>query len=323
MLGRSTALPINEGSRNTYTVGLNVAPAGNVVVRVLWSDDGAVKVNKTGGTAASHQDLTFTPSGAGIWSTNQTVTLVKEHDDDMVDESVTITASVMDADTQDTNYDDASAKTFTVRLGSKPTADVVIDVSSGDTGEGTVSPLQLRFTPMNWNQTQTVTVTGVNEDGDVAWQVRLGPASSDPDYNGLTNVDTTDNDTAGVVVAPTMWTLKEQYPSAGSGTYTVVLAAQPAGPVTVDATVVSSTTATVGPTESPTLRRLVFMAGNWATAQTVTDGNTAEGSALITHTPVTGYSGVTSGPLVPVSEDEDIPLVVGSVGAQTYGWGRW
>lgn len=198
----------------------------------------------------------------------------------------------------------------------------MIDVSSGDTGEGTVSPLQLRFTPMNWNQTQTVTVTGVNDDGDdgdVAWQVRLDPASSDPDYNGLTNVDTTDNDTAGVLVTPTMWTLREQYPSAGSGTYTVVLAAQPAGPVTVDATVVSSTTATVGPTESPTLRRLVFMAGNWATAQTVTDGNTAEGSALITHTPVTGYSGVTSGPLVTVSEDEDMPLVVGAWGHRHTG----
>ena len=41
--------------------------------------------------------------------------------------------------------------------------DVVLNVTSGDTGEATVSPSTLTFTAANWNQPQTVTVTGVDD----------------------------------------------------------------------------------------------------------------------------------------------------------------
>src|SRR5262249_15952082 len=49
---------------------------------------------------------------------------------------------------------------FTVALTSQPTSGVTISVSSSDTTEGTVSTPQLTFTSANWNQPQTVTVTG-------------------------------------------------------------------------------------------------------------------------------------------------------------------
>ena len=57
----------------------------------------------------------------------------------------------------------ATTATFTVVLGAQPDSDVVISVTSGDTGEATVSAENLTFTNGNWNTPQTVTVTGVDD----------------------------------------------------------------------------------------------------------------------------------------------------------------
>ena len=91
--------------------------------------------------------------------------------------------------------------TFPVRLWTQPSAAATVSVASRDTGEGTVAPSSLVFSTSSWNTAQTVTVTGAQDtidDGDVAWNVRLDPASGDTDYNGLSDVDvsvtTTDDD---------------------------------------------------------------------------------------------------------------------------------
>ena len=52
---------------------------------------------------------------------------------------------------------------FTVVLNTQPTANVTIALSSSDTTEGTVSPASLTFTTADWNNAQTVTVTGVDD----------------------------------------------------------------------------------------------------------------------------------------------------------------
>ena len=79
--------------------------------------------------------------------------------------------------------------TFTVKLNRQPTADVAVSVSSSDTEEGTVSPASLTFTSQNWDNLQTVTVTGVDDnviDGDQNYTVKLAAAvSDDPFYNNL------------------------------------------------------------------------------------------------------------------------------------------
>ncbi len=85
-----------------------------------------------------------------------------------------------------------SQSTFTVKLRKAPSANVTVAVSSGDTGEGSVSPGTLTFTTMNWNTPQTVTVTGASDslsDGSVDWNVVLNPSSTDTGYNGLANVN--------------------------------------------------------------------------------------------------------------------------------------
>ena len=101
--------------------------------------------------------------------------------------------------------EDVTQATFTMKLTSEPTADVVIDVASSDTSEGTVDKTSLTFTSVNWNDIQTVTVTGVDDDiadGDQGYAVILSAATSDdPDYNGLDPADVSvinvDDDTAG------------------------------------------------------------------------------------------------------------------------------
>jgi hypothetical protein len=86
--------------------------------------------------------------------------------------------------------EDGSSANFSVSLETPPTADVTIAITSSDSSEGIASPSTLTFTPANWNQPQTVTVTGVNDgviDGNVGYALILGPASSsDPQYDGLT-----------------------------------------------------------------------------------------------------------------------------------------
>ena len=96
---------------------------------------------------------------------------------------------------------------FTVVLDSQPTADVTIGISSNDITEGTVSASSLTFTPANWNEAQTVTVTGVDDlinDGDIAYSIITAAATSaDLNYNGLdaSNVSLTniDNETSIIV----------------------------------------------------------------------------------------------------------------------------
>jgi len=99
--------------------------------------------------------------------------------------------------------------TFTVKLSIQPTANVTIGVSSSDTTEGTVSPSLLTFTSANWNENQTVTVTGVNDsldDGNQSYTVVLAAASSsDSGYSGLNpnDVSVTNTDLAPTVLYET------------------------------------------------------------------------------------------------------------------------
>jgi len=61
--------------------------------------------------------------------------------------------------------------TFTLRLTSQPLATVTVPLTSSDLTEGTVSPISLTFTTLDWNIPHIVTVTGVDDaltDGSVA-----------------------------------------------------------------------------------------------------------------------------------------------------------
>ena len=81
--------------------------------------------------------------------------------------------------------------TFTVRLLSEPSANVILPVSSSDSNIGTVDKSSLTFTDADWLVDQTVTVTNLTNDSQT-YSILLGAAiSSDTDYNGLNPTDVT------------------------------------------------------------------------------------------------------------------------------------
>jgi hypothetical protein len=85
--------------------------------------------------------------------------------------------------------------TFTAVLNIEPATDVVLNITSGDTGEVTISPATLTFTNANWNTPQTITATGVDDvlaDGNVVVTitVAIDDALSDNDYNPVADVTT-------------------------------------------------------------------------------------------------------------------------------------
>ena len=247
-LSGTTASVSESGSTATFTVVLDSEPTGNVVFGLSSAD--------TGETTVSTAALTFTSLN---WDTAQTVTITGV-DDTATDgnQTTNVTITVNDSSTADSAYDaladqtvavttadddspgftvaasggsttvtEAGATdTFTVVLNAQPTSDVVFNVSSGDTGEATVSASSLTFTTSNWDTAQTVTVTSVDDDLDDGKKfsqvvVSVNDDASDDAWDDLDDqsitVKTTDDDDAGMMASVDSITFDE----AGSATFTV------------------------------------------------------------------------------------------------------
>ena len=284
------------GGQAQFSVVLDSQPTATVTVPIksLNLQEGTVDVKQ----------LVFTTAN---WSTPQTFT-VRGVDEVLVDGDKSYQISIGKLKTKDkafkavaastrtlTNIDNdipaiqvtagqilqttegGGKATFTVRLATKPTANVVIPLQSSNTLEGKVTS-SLTFTKLNWNKPQTVTITGVNDsqiDGAQAYQIAFQPAqSSDAAYNGKTansvSVVNADNDVPGVAItSSTGLTVNE----GASKDVTFKLTAQPTSDVTVAlATTVGGDQATAS---SDTL---TFTPENWNVAQSVTiTGTTLDG----------------------------------------------
>ena len=186
----------------------------------------------------------FAGTGAlSAWYTIATFTIQPEVVEELEVSTPTNSSTVTEA---------GSTSTFTVKLVKAPSANVTVNVSSGDTSEGSVSPNTLTFTTMNYSTTQTVTVTGVNDsiyDGTQSWNVVLDPSSTDTGYNGLDNVNvammTTDNESAPKFSIGSVSVVE---PDSGSNNLTFTVAMSPASTSqhTVDYADAGTGTATSG-----------------------------------------------------------------------------
>ena len=174
---------------------------------------------------------------------------------------------------------EADSGDFTVKLATQPSAGVSVSVSSGNTGAATVSPASLSFTTANWDTTQTVTVSGVDDPDTAEESVTVSLSATGGGYGSKTasvTVTITDDDTANLVVSPSTLSVGE----AGSGDFTVKLATQPSADVSVSVSSDDTAAATVSPAS------LSFTTANWDTTQTVTvsgvdDPDTAEESVTV------------------------------------------
>lgn len=341
------ALPLSglvtseSGGTATMKVRLSSQPLANVVIPVVSNDT-------TEGTILPGS-LTFTPAN---WNIEQDVILTGA-DDVLVDGPVGYTVRLGPPVSTDptysslpavvvsaTNNDNDSAgitvnptaglvtteaggiATFSIKLNTAPSANVIIGLISSDTTEGTASPSSLTFTPANWETAQTVTVTGVDDfvdDSDSAYTIVTAAAtSSDLNYDGLNASDVsiinTDDDTAGFVISTFSGLVTTE--AGGQATFTVRLSSQPLGNVSLP---ISSSLTAEG-LASPSV--LVFTPANWNTPQTVTvtgvddlvrDGNIAY--TIITGNPTSTdsrYSGAGANPVdvTMTNIDNDVASVV-------------
>jgi hypothetical protein len=286
----TTGLTTDElGKTANFTVKLDAQPTADVTIPVASSDPKE-------GTAAP-TSLVFT---AANWDTAQTVTVTGVADN-TVDADQDYTIQLQAAVSTDPNYTgkdatDVAVKntnidvadiivapttglttdekgktdTFTVKLGTKPTAEVTIPVLSSNTAEGTAAPTNLVFTDANWDTAQTVTVTGVADntvDADQDYTIQLQAAvSTDPNYTGKDATDVavknTNIDVADIIVAPTTGLTTDE--KGKTDTFTVKLGTKPEADVTIPVLSSDPLEGTAAPTS------LVFTAANWDTAQTVT-----------------------------------------------------
>ena len=313
-----TTLTVTEGSSMDYSVKLTSEPAGDVTVTV----SGHAGTDLTLSAAVfTGNVLTFTTENWDM-AQSVTVTAA-EDDDAVTDAAVTLVHAVASTDdstydvladvsvTVSITEDDAvgvmvdpttltvtegSSKSYAVKLTSEPAGDVTVTVS-GHSGTGaalsgmTLTDNVLTFTTMNWATAQTVTVTATDDNTAEANEtVTLAHAVASTDdgaYDALEDVSVTvtveDNDTVGVSINPTQFTVAEG--DATGVSYSVKLTSEPAGDVTVT---VSGHTGTDVALSGMTLTNnvLTFTTANWDMAQTVTV-KAAEDADAVTDTAVT------------------------------------
>ncbi|MBF2754540.1 MAG: autotransporter outer membrane beta-barrel domain-containing protein [Gammaproteobacteria bacterium AqS3] len=329
------ALGIDEGSTGTFNVKLGTQPVGgNVTVGITSDDAGAVSV--------STASLTFT---ADNWNATQNITVTGVGDDDAENEEVTVTLSasgadygnVADVDVTVTVTDDEDIEmtlstssltltegevgTFTVELGSQPTDDVTVSITSSDTEVAFAEPdsASLTFTADNWEDAQTVMINAADDSDAEDGQATITVSASGGGYGGVESgtvaVEVWDDDrTAGLILSTTgPLSLEEDSASdSNSVSFTVKLASPPVG----DDVTVAVTNPDAGAV-SASAPSLTFTTSNWNITQPLTIGAVQDDDAQNEDVTVTlsptggGYGSEQASTLqVTVDDDESIGLMI-------------
>ncbi len=201
-------------------------------------------------------------------------------------------------------------RTFTLALATAPTQSVTLNFAMG-TGQASVSPTSMTFTPTDWNSPKTLTVRAVDDDIDepngMTDTITTTVTSLDAQYNNqfvpVFDVIVDDNDTAGVWSdsAPT----EQATEGSLNATWKVRLLSEPVCPVTMNLDMLG-TQATV---TLPGSGVIVFDATNWDQPQDVEvtpiDDPVAEGI----HSDTLRYTLTTIGGCDPLYDGRNVPDV--------------
>ena len=333
-----------EGNSQTAQVSvvLTAAPLTNVIIDLQSLDTTEVSVE----TAS----LTFTPSN---WNVAQTLSLTTV-DELLVDgtQTVSITASVnassdpaftglasqtVSVENADNdipgftlssitgNLTEAATQTasLTLVLNARPISDVILSITSSPTDEISLSTTSITFTNANWNATQTLVFSSLDDfliDGTVNTSVTFSvdPASDASYVSSVTAqaiiVANQDNEIAGFTVSPLYGGDLEEGNSS-TVSFTVVLDARPNPTefVIIDITTLDPTESQVNTTTSS----LVFDDTNWNVTQTVSltsvediilDGTVSSTISIAVNaaSPATAFTSLTSQTITVATLDNDI-----------------
>ena len=325
-------MPVTEGTdsgaNHQFTVKLASQPypsTENVTFTMNAPADSGLTFKKQGeATGSAMLSLTFTGNN---WNTAQTVTVGVAHDDDTSDVTRTLNIGLSGAnyvdptDTFDFVIDDDDSagldisasviritetdavvtETYTVKLLTKPSADVTVTLTSPSNTDVTVDTdtttpndqLTLDFTPTNWNVAKTVTVRVAHDDtaDDETATITLTAAQTggEMEYASVTRdvaVNVTDDEAATIPAPPASFNMTENADGTVTGptTYRLMLDTPPTSPVTITMTVEAVTPARVvgeswtNPDISVT-ETVVLDSSNYMTGETVTITLTADDDA--------------------------------------------
>ncbi|MBP9803136.1 MAG: tail fiber domain-containing protein, partial [Candidatus Pacebacteria bacterium] len=204
-------LSMTEGATNStaYQVVLGTEPASNVVIDITESSP-QITLNTT--------SLTFT---SGNWNVAQNVSVTATEDSNPTNEQDQVITFAINDTSSDNQFDplanqtrqidfidndipsfsitqtggntsvveEGVTDTFSIVLGSQPSGNVVIDVSSSDTTALTLSAPDVSFNIVNWNTPQPITVTGPHDPDTDSENITI-TASIDQALTLDTNYDT-------------------------------------------------------------------------------------------------------------------------------------
>ncbi len=352
---------VAEDGTGTYQVKLTHKPTGTVYVQVRaatgGSNDTDITVKDTNDSSSGNQtgSIQFSTDN---WDTYRTVTLAARDDDDTDIGSRTInhtangggyssitgsvTASEVENDAtivfskSTVSVPEGSTATYTVKLGTAPTANVTVNLfampgSENDITIDSPSSEQLTFCPTTsncaspntvWSAAQTVTLAAAEDTANFGGEVngsrriRHRADSADTNYDDLTAFLTAtevEND-KGILVPGFV-----DVPEGGSANFDVSLHVQPTHDVTI--TISENTTGWgIDPditVTSPASKTLTFTSSNWNIGQTVTlsaaqdddfDGGSRNINFSAASTDV-GYQG-TSATLFAIEAEDDVGIVL-------------
>ncbi len=306
---------ITEGAASdSYTVALASEPSSDVTVNI--SGDSQVAANPGTLTFSAtdwNTPQTVSVSAVDDWVTEGNHTGAIAHNAASADPSyqgiaiASLTAGITDNDAAGVTVtptggatavtEGGATDTYGIVLNSQPVATVVIALA-GDS-QVSAAPANLIFTSGNWNVSQSVTVTAVDDslvEGAHTGTVTHHATSVDPNYLNIpiasVTAQITDNDAAGISVLESGGST-DVTEGGATDAYTLVLTCQPAADVTVNLSPAASVS--VNPAS------IVFNASNWSAPRSVTvtavDDCAAEGThiGLISHSAVSadpGYSDI-------------------------------
>ena len=333
-----------EGSSQSAQVSvvLTAAPLTNIIIDLQSLDATEVSVE----TAS----LTFTPSN---WNVAQTVSLTTV-DELLVDgtQTVSITATVngssdpaftglasqtVSVDNADNdipgftlssivgNLTEAATQTasLTIVLNARPISDVILSIITSPTDEISLSTTSVTFTNANWNATQTLVFSSLDDfliDGTINTSVTFSiDPTSDASYVSSVTAQTIavanqDNEVAGFTISSIYGGDLEEGNS-NTVSFTVVLDARPNPTefVIIDITTSDSTESQVNTTTTS----LVFDETNWNITQTVSlnsvediilDGTVSSTISVVVDaaSPATAFISLTSQTLSVATLDNDV-----------------
>ena len=311
----ANAVTVPEGGSATYTVKLSNQPSGDVSVRIQaatpsdpdlavdtallsfttgnWNTAQTVTVSagQDGDDLPGTTNITHTATGANFAAARQVFVTATEGDDDQRGFIVTPAPGPV-------TIAEGSSFSYTIKLGTQPTADVTVDFTVYDPKDISFEPVNPppTFTANNWSTEQTVTFRADEDNNDYVDDrvtIQHTVTTTDSIYAEQTigdiAVTVTDND-AAIVLSANAVTVPEN----SSATYTVKLSHAPTADVTVT---IAEGTGNDDDTSlrvtGPSSKRLTFTTANWNTAQTVRiyaagDSDAVNGTRAINHTAAGG-----------------------------------